>query len=120
MKLKVTLLYGLPVHDGNGAFFLVPERPIFCSPNRQMDRSDGPLTSRFVLLYTNLSQKLCCIVQKGFSLEKVEWKELVRAEIETRRYVLGQQKKSTSNERQNKLASPELTLEANVNIKTRI
>ena len=73
-----------------------------------MDRSDGPLTSHFALLWTNLFQKLCCIVQKGFSLEKVEWKELVRAEIETRKYVLGQQKKSTSNERQTEFASHEL------------
>ena len=45
---------------------------------------------------------------KGFSFEKVEWKKLVRAEIETRKYVLGQQKKSTSNERQTEFASPKL------------
>ena len=84
-----------------------PERSIFCSPDRQMDHS-----RHAVLLWTihvNLFQKLC-IIQKGFSLEKVEWKELrvVRAEIETRKYVLGQQKKSTSNERQTEFASPEL------------
>ena len=39
----------------------------------QSGPTDGPLTSRFVLLWTiNLFQKLCCIVQKGFSFEKVE------------------------------------------------
>ena len=51
-------------------------RSIFSSPDRQMDRSDGPLTSRFVLLWTiNLFQRLCCIVQNGFSFENVEWKK---------------------------------------------
>ena len=54
-------------------------------------------SSHAVLLWTNLFQNLCCIVQKGFSFEKVKWKKLVRAEIETGKYVLGQQKKSTSN-----------------------
>ena len=64
----------------------------------------------FVLLWTiNLFKKLCCIIQKGFSLEKVEWKELARAEIETRKYVLGQQKKSTSSGQQTEFALPELT-----------
>ena len=48
-------------------------RSIFSSPDRQMDRSDGSPTSRFVLLWTiNLFRKLCCIVQRGlFSPQEV-------------------------------------------------
>ena len=67
-----------------------------------MDRSR--VTLCFALDYKFVSK----VVQKGFSFEKVEWEKIVRAEIETRKYVLGQQKKSTSNERQTEFASPKL------------
>ena len=40
--------------------------------------------------------------------EKGEWKTLVQAEIEARKYVLSQQRRSPSNERQTELTSPEL------------
>ena len=45
-------------------------------------------------------------------------KKKVLAEIEATKYVLGQQRKPTRNERQTNFASPELTLAANVNMKT--
>ena len=69
----------------------------------KMDRS-----RHAVLRWTNLFPKLFCIIKKCFSFEKVEWKKLVEAEIEARKYVLGHQIKSTSNERQTEFAPPEL------------
>ena len=53
-------------------------------------------------------KKIIVTVNKFHQFEKVEWKKLVRAEIKTTKYVLGQQRKSKSNERQTDFASPEL------------
>ena len=70
-----------------------PERFIFCVRTAQMDSSRHALFCFGLICF-----KLCYIVQKG----------LVRAEIEARKYVLSQQRESTSKERQTEFASPKL------------
>ena len=60
-------------------------------------------------------------VHSFHQFEKVEWNKLVGAEIKSRKYVLGQRRKSPSNERQtDEFSSPELIHNSwsQVNIKT--
>ena len=47
------------------------------------------------------------IIYLYHQFEKVEWNKLVRAEIASRKYVLGQQRKFLGNERQTEFVSAE-------------
>ena len=50
-------------------------------------------------LWLNVYKQIIVTVHNFHQFEKVEWKKLARAEIEARKYVLGQQRSLTSNER---------------------
>ena len=82
---------------------LILSGPYFTVRTAKMDRS-----RHAVLLWTNLFKQIVLHRPKRFLFRKSWMEKRVRAEIETRKYVLGQQKKSTSNERQTEFASPEL------------
>ena len=75
--------------------------PYFAARIAKMYRSRHHALFCFGLIcFTN-----CVASSKKVSLlKKLNGKKLVRAEIETRKCVLGQQKKSTSNERQSEFA----------------
>ena len=75
-------------------------RTIISSPETQMDRS------RHALFFFGLIVSNCVTSSKKVS--KVKWKKFGRAEIGARKYVLGQQRKSTNNERESEFASPEI------------
>ena len=72
------------------------------SNNYEREHNTRAFTSKRI--YKNI----IITVHNFHQFEKVEWKKLVRAEIEATKYVLGQQRKSTSNERQTEFASPKL------------
>ena len=54
------------------SFYYMAHRSIM-----EMEHSDWILSGPYfaVRIWTNYFQKMCCIVQKGFSFEKVEWKK---------------------------------------------
>ena len=80
--------------------------PYFPVRTAQMDRSRHALFF-FGLIVSNCvtSSKKVFVLRKN----RVKWKKkLVQAEIGAKKYVLGLQRKSTSNERETEFASPEL------------
>ena len=79
--------------------------------NRIWNELQANLNTR-VRLRIHVYKEVIATVHNFHQFEKVEWNKLVRAEIGARKYVLGQQRKSPSNERQTEIASPELSLEA--------
>ena len=66
------------------------------------------LNLKRALIYEYMYKESIFTFHNFHQFKKDEWNKLVRAEIKARKYVLGQQRESPSNERQTELASPEL------------